>query len=100
MAALSTTTSVIAALQTIEIIKLATGGSTWRSGFINLAVPLIQISEPGPAPKHSIGNTSFTVWEQWTIKASTLKEVLVKIKETYEVEAYNVSTKSGKPVYW
>lgn len=44
MAALSTTTSVVAALQTIEIIKLAVECTIWRNGFINLAVPLIQIS--------------------------------------------------------
>lgn len=44
MAALSTTTSVVAALQTIEIIKLAVDCPNWRNGFINLAVPLIQIS--------------------------------------------------------
>lgn len=63
MAALSTTTSVVAALQTIQIIKLAMGSSNWRNAFINLAVPLIQISEPGPAVKHQIGNTTFSVWE-------------------------------------
>lgn len=47
MAALSTTTSVVAALQTIEIIKLVIGSKQYRNGFINLAIPLIQISEPG-----------------------------------------------------
>jgi hypothetical protein len=66
-------------------MKLATGGSTWRNGFINIAVPLIQITEPGPPIKHSIGNTSFTVWDEWHIKASTLKEVLAELKEKYEV---------------
>jgi hypothetical protein len=39
------------------------GSSNWRNAFINLAVPLIQISEPGPAVKHQIGNTTFSVWE-------------------------------------
>lgn len=100
LAALSTTTSVVAALQTIEIIKLASGGTTWRNGFINIAVPLIQITEPGPPLKHNIGNTSFTVWDEWRIKASTLKEVLAELKETFEVEGYNISMKSGQPVYW
>lgn len=47
MAALSTTTSVVAALQTIEIIKLVVGSKQYRNAFINLAIPLIQISEPG-----------------------------------------------------
>ena len=57
LAALSTTTSVVAALQTIEIIKLAINSSIWRNAFINIAVPLIQISEPGPPNKHKLGNT-------------------------------------------
>lgn len=44
LAALSTTTSIVAALQTIEIVKLVSGGTTWRNGFINIAVPLVQIT--------------------------------------------------------
>lgn len=65
MAALSTTTSVVAALQTIQIIKLVVGSKQYRNAFINLAIPLIQISEPGEVPKHKIGNTQFTVWDTW-----------------------------------
>lgn len=51
MAALSTTTSVVAAIQTLEIIKIVLGCELWRNAFVNLAVPLVQISEPGPAVK-------------------------------------------------
>ena len=80
LAALSTTTSVVAALQTLEIVKLVTGSQIWRNGFVNLAVPLVQITEPGPPPKYEVGNTSFTVWDEWVIKASTLKEVQERLK--------------------
>jgi hypothetical protein len=76
MAALSTTTSVIAALQTIEIIKLAIGSTVWRNAFINIAIPIVQISEPGPALKHKLGNSEFTVWEDWSFKAGTIKDLL------------------------
>lgn len=100
MAALSTTTSVVAALQTIEIIKLAVGCTTWRNAFINIAVPIIQISEPGPAIRHKIGNTDFSVWEDWSFKCETLNDLLQQLKQKYEVEAYNISTNEGKPVYW
>lgn len=100
LAALSTTTSVVAALQTIEIMKLVSGGTTWRNAFINIAVPLVQITEPGPPLKHAVGNTSFTVWDEWRFKASTLKDILTQLKETYEVEGFNISMKSGQPVYW
>jgi hypothetical protein len=41
---------------------------------------MIQITEPGPAVKNPIGNTTFTVWEEWVVKCSTLKELLTKIK--------------------
>ena len=75
MAALSTTTSAVAALQTLEMIKLVTGCTIWRNGFANLAVPIVQITEPGPPPKYEVGNTTFTVWDEWVIKASSLKEV-------------------------
>lgn len=100
MAALSTTTSVVAALQTIEIIKLAVDCPNWRNGFINLAVPLIQISEPGPALKHKLGNAEFSIWEDWSFKASSLRDLLQQLRDKYEVEGFNISTSYGKPVYW
>jgi hypothetical protein len=83
MAALSTTTSVVAALQTLEIMKLAVGCEIWRNGFINLAVPLVQISEPGPAVKHKLGNTEFSVWEDWNFKANSLKDLLEQLRTKY-----------------
>lgn len=100
MAALSTTTSVVAALQTIEIIKLVVGSTNWRSAFINLALPLVQISEPGPPQKHKIGKGDFTVWEEWEFKATCLKDILDELKNKYEVEGYNISGLDGKPIYW
>ena len=47
--ALSTTTSCIAALQTIELIKYLKGCTVeeMRNSFINLAVPIVQTGEPG-----------------------------------------------------
>ena len=83
MAALSTTTSVVAAIQTLEIMKLVVGCEQWRNAFINLAVPLVQISEPGEVPKHKIGNTEFTVWDIWEFKCSTIGDLLKEMKEKY-----------------
>ncbi len=47
--ALSTTTSCIAALQTIQLIKYLKNCKLekMRNTFINLAVPMIQFGEPG-----------------------------------------------------
>lgn len=100
MAALSTTTSVVAALQTIEIMKIVIGSEQWRNAFVNLAVPLVQISEPGEVPKHKIGNTEFTVWNIWEFKCETLNDLLNQMKEKYQVEGFNISTTHGKPVFW
>lgn len=57
-------------------MKYVVGSTHWRNAFVNLAVPLVQISEPGEAPKHKIGNTEFTVWDHWEFKCSTLKDLL------------------------
>lgn len=57
MPALSTTTSVISALQSIELIKILKSSKSPKNTFANLAIPLIQMSEPGVAIKNKIGNT-------------------------------------------
>lgn len=50
MPALSTTTSCIAALQTIELVKYLRGCSleSMRNSFLNLAIPSLTMGEPGP----------------------------------------------------
>ncbi len=49
--ALATTTAAIAALQTIELIKYLKDAKLveYRNSFLNLAVPSLMMSEPGPA---------------------------------------------------
>lgn len=71
--ALSTTTTSIAGLQTLELVKyLANLELTeMRNTFLNLAVPLIQLSEPGEASKTKIhDDLSFTIWDRWEVKCS------------------------------
>ena len=48
--ALSTTTSCVAALQTIELVKYLRGCplDSMRNAFLNLAVPSLTMGEPGP----------------------------------------------------
>lgn len=56
--ALATTTAAIAALQTIELIKYLKGCKLeeHRNSFLNLAVPSLMQSEPGPAEKMKLGS--------------------------------------------
>lgn len=65
MPALSTTTSCIAALQTIELVKYLKGckPDAMRNAFINLAVPLVQLGEPGEVEKIKVHeNLQTNVW--------------------------------------
>ena len=71
--ALSTTTTAIAGLQTLELIKYLASLeiSQVRNTFLNLAVPIIQLSEPGePLKVHIKEGLSFTVWDKWEVKCS------------------------------
>lgn len=54
--ALATTTAAIAGLQAIELVKVVKNCSldTMKNAFLNLAVPLLQLTEPGPMPVFKI----------------------------------------------
>jgi hypothetical protein len=63
--ALSTTTSCIAALQTIELIKYLKKLpiEKMKNTFLNLAVPIIQAGEPGEVEKIKIHEGLITnIW--------------------------------------
>lgn len=47
--ALATTTAAIAGLQTIELVKIIknTKVEHMKNAFVNLAIPMVQLTEPG-----------------------------------------------------
>jgi hypothetical protein len=98
MPALATTTTVISAYQTLQLIQVIRKSKLVRNAFINLAVPIVQISEPGPVAFTPVGNTKISVWDTWELKATTLKEVFEQIKQKYEVEPVNALV-GGEPVF-
>ena len=98
MPALATTTTVISAFQSIQLIQVVKRSKLVRNTFVNLAVPIIQISEPGPVIFTPIGNTKISVWDLWEIKASTLKEVFEQLRAKYEVEPVDALI-GGEPVF-
>jgi hypothetical protein len=67
--ALATTTATVAGLQTIELLKVITAEpnlNRYKSAFLNLAVPLLQFSEPAPAPKIALpSGLTVTLWDRW-----------------------------------
>ena len=96
--ALATTTAAIAALQTIEIIRFLKDSKLedYKQSFLNLSVPIICISEPGPARKIKLGSTGLevTLWDRWEFKAPerdvTLLEILEHLESTYKLQVSNI----------
>ena len=85
--ALSTTTSCISALQTLELLKLIKGLDIkyYRNTFLNLAIPFMQTSEPGAVVNKKIcGNLSSNVWDLWEININMKKKEENCIKFLFE----------------
>ncbi|CAD8204909.1 unnamed protein product [Paramecium pentaurelia] len=67
--AMATTTSCIAGLQTIELIKILKKGNNYRNTFMNLAIPFIMQSEPGEVEKKTLANgMEINIWSKYQLK--------------------------------
>lgn len=94
--ALATTTASIAALQTIEAIKIVKKLQLkdFRNAFLNMAVPLLTLSEPGPVIKSKIREgLEVTVWDQWDYKIddkTTLFDMFEHIRKEKGIEPVDV----------
>jgi ubiquitin-activating enzyme E1-like protein 2 len=107
--ALSTTTSCVAALQTIELIKILFNFDNiemYKNSFLNLSLPLIQFSEPGEIKKNLIKNGLFsTIWDIWKININindnnenNIKFLFEKLREKYQIEPKDIF-KEKKIIY-
>lgn len=68
--ALATTTASISGLQTLELLKVLKKEKleNIKNGFLNLAVPILQLTEPGPAPKIKLHDKlTVTLWDIWEV---------------------------------
>lgn len=87
--ALATTTSVIAALATIELYKLAQGFNkieNYKNSFINLALPYFGFSEPIKAKVNKIKDKELTIWDVFIIHDMTLSELLNLFLTKYKID--------------
>ena len=76
--AMATTTASVAGLQTLELVKVLRNvkKADYRNAFLNLAVPIMQASEPGDVLKTKFTDKiETTLWDRWelTEKNLTLK---------------------------
>ena len=106
--ALSTTTSCISALQTLELVKLIKDLDInyFRNTFLNLAIPFMQTSEPGSVVNKKIcRNLVSNVWDLWEIFINEKKEEENCVKFLFDElkKKYNIFPKDiflgKKPVF-
>jgi molybdopterin/thiamine biosynthesis adenylyltransferase len=86
--ALVTTTAVVAGLAGIELCKHVAGCTVeeHRNTFLNMAVPYMAQSEPGPPKRWAVSETlRVSMWDRWEIMAHTLKDVKKTVEDTYGV---------------
>ena len=97
--ALATTTAAIAGLQTLEVLKYLKGCKLeeHKNSFMNLAVPSLMMSEPGPAAKAKLTEgLEVTLWDRWEHDASahpnevTLWNVMVSIEHKTKLKGRDV----------
>lgn len=104
--ALATTTAAIAGLQTLELVKLLKGckKTDHRNIFLNLAVPIMQASEPGDLIKTKLTeNIEVTLWDRWDVKKGKnvkLNEVIKYIEETYEGLEVRDVMRGNAPIFF
>jgi len=86
--ALATTTAAIAGLQTIEVLKFLKELpiESHRNSFLNLAVPSMMLSEPGPPAQTKITeDINVSLWTRWEYKDASrytkLKDVLEYLRD-------------------
>ena len=104
--AMITTTGLVSALSSLELIKMIRGLSleAHRNAFVNLALPFFASTIPLPAEEvASINGNSYTMWDRIVVKASnkmhtdelTLRTFIEKVKQSSglgeDMEVSNIS---------
>jgi len=104
--ALATTTAAIAGLQTLELIKLVKKCKKvdHRNIFLNLAVPIMQASEPGDLMKTTlVEGVEVNLWDRWDVKIGKdpkLIDVIKYVEGTYKGLEVRDVMKGNAPIYF
>lgn len=90
--AIATTTSCVAGLVSIELVKIVQGDwelSNFKNLFLNLGLSLFLLSEPGACPKSKVAEGCYvTLWDKWQIRGSPaflLKDFISTVKSQFKL---------------
>ncbi|KAK3097072.1 hypothetical protein FSP39_006114 [Pinctada imbricata] len=95
--AIATTTAAVSGLVSVEILKVLERLpiEVYKNCFMNLALPVMVLSEPGPCEKTVIKEgLTVTMWDKWEVKGHkdyTLQEFLQYFKTKFGFEATMVA---------
>ena len=103
--ALATTTAAVAGLQTLELVKLLRGckKSEHRNVFLNLAVPIMQASEPGDVLKTKLAEgIEVSLWDRWEARGKdlTLAGVIQQVQEAHAGLEVRDVMRGNAPLYF
>ena len=80
--AISTTTSIVSGLVSVEIIKNIFGKvniEDYKNSFINLAINFTLLSEPMPSLKWQISNIDYTPWDYFELNEDKIVSSLLEL---------------------
>jgi len=103
--ALATTTASVAGMQTLEMLKILKNVTLEEHNniFLNLAVPILQCSEPGAVEKVKLlEGVEVSLWDKWEIKNAkdmTLEGMIKELETKYKgLEVRNI-LRGNTPIY-
>ncbi|GAU33251.1 hypothetical protein TSUD_333740 [Trifolium subterraneum] len=92
--AIATSTAMATGLVCLELYKVLDGGhkvEDYRNTFANLALPLFSMAEPVPPKVIKHQETSWTVWDRWTLGNDPTVKELIQWLEDKGLKAYSIS---------
>lgn len=93
--AISTTTSLVSGLVTIEMIKYILGKrkiEDFKNTFLNLGLSLVAQSEPMPTTVTKIKDKNITIWDYYNLYDDLkVSDLLEKLSEEYKLEIDTIS---------